>query len=71
MLSYSAKHRGWVDKDETWKKIVELYSGGEVTIAQLAKRFDLTGQAIRNGLRQRKLLRERKHTKCGENVSTN
>jgi hypothetical protein len=71
MLSYSAKHRGWVDKDEIWEKIASLYSSGEVTITQLSKRFELSNQAIRDVLRKRNLLRERKPSKCGHNVSAN
>jgi hypothetical protein len=39
-----------------WTKVVRLYSSGEVTIAQLAKRFHLTYEGIRYILRQRGVL---------------
>jgi predicted DNA-binding protein YlxM (UPF0122 family) len=81
MLSYRGKSR-----EETCKKIVELYSVDEVPIPQLAKRFNVSNQAIRDVLRKENALkspagrysinlrdarRERKTTKCGANVSTN
>jgi hypothetical protein len=73
MLKYSAKHRGFVDQDEAWKKIVSLYQGGEVSIAALATRFQLTNQAIRDGLKKRGVLetssRLKRKNLCGTSAS--
>jgi hypothetical protein len=51
MLSYRGKSR-----EETCKKIVELYSVDEVPIPQLAMRFSVSNQAIRDILRDHGVL---------------
>jgi len=52
-----------------WTKVVRLYSSGEVTITQLALRFQLTYEGIRYILRQRGVLEpsgQLKRKRCGD-----
>jgi hypothetical protein len=55
--------------NETWNRIVRLYQQ-DVTIPQLAIRFQLTNEGIRDGLERNGALRKRKPA-CGKNASTN
>jgi hypothetical protein len=55
--------------NETWNRIVRLYQQ-DVTIPQLAIRFQLTNDGIRDGLERKGVLRKRK-TACGKERSTN
>jgi hypothetical protein len=66
MMNYSSKHLGFVDKDETWNKIVSLYRDDEISIPTLAARFGLTNQAIRDVLIKRKVLRLKQRERCGD-----
>jgi transposase-like protein len=62
---------------EQWRRIVELYQGGEVEMTAIAIRFGVTHQTIRLGLRQRlPYLRGRCHRQqlkenpaCGNSAS--
>jgi hypothetical protein len=39
-----------------WARIVSLYQSGEVSITQLGRRFGVTYEGIRYGLKQRNVL---------------
>lgn len=42
--------------ENDWAKIISLYRSGEVEIAALAERFQLTYEGVRNGLKKRNAL---------------
>ena len=46
MTTYSSKHCAFVDQEERWRKIVSLYQGGELSISTIARRFQITPQAV-------------------------
>jgi hypothetical protein len=60
MTTYSSKHCAFVDQEERWRKIVALYQAGELSISTIARRFELTPEAVRLGLKKRNVLQLRK-----------
>jgi hypothetical protein len=61
--------------EDTWRKIVAIYQGGDVGIAALAVRFGLSHEAIRQGLKRRNAILVRSQLKrknsCGLSASSN
>jgi predicted HTH domain antitoxin len=60
MTTYSSKHCAFVDQEERWRKIVSLYQAGELSISTIARRFQITPQAVRDGLKKRNVLKLRR-----------
>jgi predicted ArsR family transcriptional regulator len=61
--------------EDTWRKIVAIYQGGDVRIPALAERFGLSHEAVRQGLKRRNAIQVRSQLKrkntCGAGASSN
>jgi predicted HTH domain antitoxin len=56
--------------EDTWRRIVAVYQGGDVSLSVLAERFGLTIEAVRQGLKRRGVIQacsqlKRKNSACG------
>jgi len=49
--------------EESWRKIAQLYTSGEMKIPALAERFGRTVEMIRNGLAKRNVITPRAQLK--------